>query len=156
MDYYEAAFALRKAREKAGLSQEDLAQLSGFPQVNICRIENGNANVTIKTLERLAGAMGKKLRICFVDPDTPVNLDAYEVLKSYNRLEVYQPTPEFLKMHRKGPLTFDECFVEEDGKIKLVRQPRKFPDYDYLKSLPDPETLYKYPGPYTGTNNEDG
>lgn len=156
MDYYEIAFSLRSAREKAGLTQEELAEKSGFSQVHISRFESGLSNMTIKTLERLAGAMGKKLRICFVDPDTPVNLDAYEVLKGYNRLEVYQPTPKFFGMHRKESLTFDECFVEEDGKIKLVRQPRKFPDYEYLKSLPDPETLYKYPGPYTGTNNEDG
>ena len=146
MDYFEIAFSLKSAREKSCLTQEELARKSGFSQVHISRFESGLSNMTIKSLNRMAGAMGKKLRICFVDPDTPMNFDAYELLKGYNRLEMYEPAPKLRKPDREV-LTFDECFVEEDGAVRMVRQPSKAYDLDYVRSLPIPENVRKHTGP---------
>lgn len=44
---------LRKAREKAGLSQQALATLSGVPRNQVVRAERGE-NITIDTLRRIA------------------------------------------------------------------------------------------------------
>jgi len=61
--------ALIDARESAGLTQSELARKTGIAQGDISKIENGNANPSIKTLKRLARGMGKILKIEFVDPD---------------------------------------------------------------------------------------
>lgn len=72
-DALEAEFsivqALIDARESAGLTQSELARITGIAQGDISKIENGNGNPSIKTLKRLAHGMGKSLRIEFVDPD---------------------------------------------------------------------------------------
>lgn len=58
--------ALIDARSSAGLTQKELSQRTGIAQSDISRIENGNGNPSLKTLKRLAEAMGKKLKIEFV------------------------------------------------------------------------------------------
>ena len=59
--------AIIEARISSGLTQKELSLRSGIAQGDISKIENGNANPSIKTLQRLASAMGKELRIEFVD-----------------------------------------------------------------------------------------
>ena len=56
--YYEVAVALRKKRERLGLTQEKLAQLSNLPRTTITRVESGTRNATLQTLMSLAQAMG--------------------------------------------------------------------------------------------------
>ncbi|TWG95970.1 putative transcriptional regulator with C-terminal CBS domains [Mesorhizobium sp. J18] len=47
----------RKIREKAGLTQEQLAEISGFSQQYISGLEKGRRNPTIVTLYELASAL---------------------------------------------------------------------------------------------------
>lgn len=61
--------AMIEARTSQGLTQKELSKRSGIAQGDISKMENGNANPSIKTLQRLAYAMGKTLKIEFVDPD---------------------------------------------------------------------------------------
>ena len=42
-----------------------LSDLTGITQEDISKIENGNANPSLKTLKKLAAAFGKKLVISF-------------------------------------------------------------------------------------------
>lgn len=58
--------AMIDARNSEGLTQKELSERSGIAQGDISKLENGNANPSIKTLQRLAAAMGKTLRIEFV------------------------------------------------------------------------------------------
>jgi predicted transcriptional regulator len=58
--------AMIDARTSQGLTQKELSMRSGIAQGDISKMENGNANPSIKTLQRLAEAMGKSLRIEFV------------------------------------------------------------------------------------------
>ena len=58
--------ALIEARTSKGLTQKELSIRSGIAQGDISKIENGNANPSIKTLKRLATAMGKNLKIEFI------------------------------------------------------------------------------------------
>ncbi|MCR5488663.1 MAG: helix-turn-helix domain-containing protein [Saccharofermentans sp.] len=62
--------ALIEARTSQGLTQKELSIRSGIAQGDISKIENGNANPSIKTLKRLATAMGKSLKIEFTDPES--------------------------------------------------------------------------------------
>jgi predicted transcriptional regulator len=54
---------LIKARNEKGLSQRDLASLSGVAQPVIVRIENGISCPNLETLIKLLSALGKTLAI---------------------------------------------------------------------------------------------
>ena len=58
--------AMIDARNEEGLTQKELSERSGIAQGDISKLENGNANPSIRTLQRLANAMGKKLQIKFI------------------------------------------------------------------------------------------
>ena len=58
--------AIIDARTSKGLTQKELSIRSGIAQGDISKLENGNANPSIRTLQRLATAMGKTLRIEFL------------------------------------------------------------------------------------------
>ena len=58
--------AVIDARTAAGLTQKELAEKSGIAQSDISKLENGNANPSLRTLQRLAHGMGMRLRIEFL------------------------------------------------------------------------------------------
>jgi Predicted transcriptional regulators len=47
---------VKEIRNCAGLSQEQLAQLSNLRKENISKLENGNFNVTLNTIDKLSVA----------------------------------------------------------------------------------------------------
>ncbi len=55
--------ALVVARKAAGLNQQQLADLTGINQSEISRIERGQGNPTLDTLERLTGPLHVHLAI---------------------------------------------------------------------------------------------
>ena len=57
--------AMINARKAAGLTQKQLAAKSGIAQGDISKLENGNGNPSLKTLQRLAAAMGTRLHLEF-------------------------------------------------------------------------------------------
>lgn len=58
--------ALIDARKASGLTQKQLAEITGIAQADISKLENGNANPSLRTLQRLAAGMGTSLKIEFV------------------------------------------------------------------------------------------
>ena len=54
---------LRKAREEAGLTQEELARRIHTKKTAISRIENHAEDMKLSTLEKFANALGKQLTI---------------------------------------------------------------------------------------------
>lgn len=64
-DEFVFATALIDARAKAGLSQEELAARMDTSQQAVSRLEGGQGNPSIKTLQRFAKATGTRLRIRF-------------------------------------------------------------------------------------------
>jgi transcriptional regulator with XRE-family HTH domain len=58
--------ALIQARTETGFTQKELSARTGIDQAILSRIENGNANPSIRTLERIAKGLGKELVILFV------------------------------------------------------------------------------------------
>lgn len=57
--------AMIEARKSAGLTQKELAARTGIAQSDISKLENGNANPSLHTLERLAAGMNMRVVIEF-------------------------------------------------------------------------------------------
>ena len=55
-----------EARAKTGLTQKQLAEKTGISQADISRLERGTGNPSVKTLQRIASALGRKIQIEFV------------------------------------------------------------------------------------------
>ena len=61
------AITIAKLREKKGLSQQQMAKLMGTSQQAVSRIESGEyEGFTLKTLEKIAGSTGMRVKIEFV------------------------------------------------------------------------------------------
>ena len=71
---FKIAAAIIDARTKAGLTQGQLAERMDAKQAFVARLEGGNQNTTIKTLERLAAATGLRLTIRFETTEKLVTL----------------------------------------------------------------------------------
>lgn len=54
---------LQMSREKAGMTQEEVAQKLGTKKSAISRIENHAENITLSTLHKYARALGKKVNL---------------------------------------------------------------------------------------------
>ena len=57
--------AIIDARHQSGLTQKELSEKTGITQGDISKLEKGNANPSIRTLQRLAAGMGMTLHIEF-------------------------------------------------------------------------------------------
>ena len=63
---YDIVSAITLARAEQNLTQRELAERCGMRQSAFARLESGNANPPLKTLQQVARGLGKKLRISFV------------------------------------------------------------------------------------------
>jgi transcriptional regulator with XRE-family HTH domain len=59
------ASAVIDVRNRAGLTQEELARKMGTTQPVVARLESGRSRPSMRTLERLANATGSRLLISF-------------------------------------------------------------------------------------------
>jgi hypothetical protein len=64
-----AITALKQAREAQGLSLADIRDRTGIERSALSRIENDTPNVTVRTLERYAEALGKRVVIEIADAE---------------------------------------------------------------------------------------
>lgn len=58
--------AIYDARRELNITQEELSERTGIAQGDISKLENGSANPSVKTLQRIAAALGKRVKIEFV------------------------------------------------------------------------------------------
>lgn len=59
------AESLVEARDRVGITQKRLSEVTGIYQADISKIERGLSNPSLSTLKRLAEGMGLKLKIEF-------------------------------------------------------------------------------------------
>ena len=64
-DEFVLAGAVMDVRNRAGLTQEELARRMGTTQPVVARLESGRSRPSMRTLERLADATGSRLLISF-------------------------------------------------------------------------------------------
>ena len=60
---FEIGVLLRRAREDAGLTQEELATRIQTKKTAISRLENHAEDIKLSTLQKVARALGKDLRV---------------------------------------------------------------------------------------------
>ena len=60
------AYQLLLARERANITQKELAERTGIYQADISKIERGLGNPSLSTLKRLADGLDMELRIDFI------------------------------------------------------------------------------------------
>ena len=65
IDFCELGDVFVKLRKRKGLKAYKLSEISGLSKKTISRIENGNENVTLKSLDTLAESLGYRLDITF-------------------------------------------------------------------------------------------
>jgi len=58
--------AIIDARKKSDLTQKELSERTGITQADISKLENGNANPSLRTLRRLAKGLGMRLKLEFI------------------------------------------------------------------------------------------
>lgn len=63
---YKYAVEIQNLRIDAGMTQEQLGKLMNVPQSSIARWENGGTNITVETLDKIAKALHKELKIVFL------------------------------------------------------------------------------------------
>lgn len=56
--FAQVARELAQARQKQGLTQSDLAKRVGMAQADISKLESGQGNPSLKTLQRVAEGLG--------------------------------------------------------------------------------------------------
>ena len=62
-EQFKIGVVLKQAREKAGLTQEELAHRLKTKKTAISRIENHAEDIKLSTLEKVAHALGKRLEV---------------------------------------------------------------------------------------------
>ena len=58
---------VKQYRKELGLTQSELGKRAGISQPNITRFESGNYNPSLEFLVKIAGAMGKKVKVTLED-----------------------------------------------------------------------------------------
>lgn len=64
---FKLSILLRQAREKAGLTQADVARRAHTPKSEVVRIESHAEKFSISAADRIARALGKTLRVELVE-----------------------------------------------------------------------------------------
>ena len=90
---YQIIREILSGRIEKHYSQQKLADMTGIDRADISRLENGNANPSLNTIERIASALGKRIDIRFYDINpkvksewvSPTN-DALDIIRSLNLL----------------------------------------------------------------------
>lgn len=97
---------IRNYRTKQGLSQEKLAELSGYHPTYIGQLERGEKNATLESIERITSALGISLSKLFEkignrkDGTQDIPLACYEFLSAKSTAEQEHLYKILLEMDR--------------------------------------------------------
>jgi uncharacterized protein len=104
------ATAVRALRLKAGLSQRALARRAGTSQPAIARYERGIATPSWETLERLAAACGRRVRVSVEVMPEPHDVELAELLLELTPEERLRALPRYVHLHE---------LAREQGEVLL-------------------------------------
>lgn len=83
MDKVKLGKRIRDERSKTGLTQEKLAELAEVSAAYMGRIERGERNITVKTLVKIANALGTTVDYLLIDA---VKIDEDALIKQWFQL----------------------------------------------------------------------
>jgi uncharacterized protein len=90
---------LREMRRSAGLSQRALAERAGTSQPAVVRYERGATMPSWETLERLAGACGRRLRLSADIAPDPHDVELAEDLLKLTPEERLRALGRYARLH---------------------------------------------------------
>jgi len=91
---------VRDLRLTAGLSQRALARKAGTSQPAIARYEGDLAAPSWETLERLAGACGRRLRVTHEPQPDPHDVELAEILLGLTPEQRLRALPRYAHLHQ--------------------------------------------------------
>jgi uncharacterized protein len=105
-----ASTLLRAARQRAGLTQAELAGRAGLSQAEVARLERAGSNPTAATLERILRATGHRLELTRAEDVDETQLRERLRLTPAERLAAFQTSQRSLvrlsqRAKRVGPET---------------------------------------------------
>ena len=68
---YQIIRAIIEGREALDMSQQELSAITGIAQSDISKLENGNANPSLRTLQRLANGLGRTIHLDIIPDEKP-------------------------------------------------------------------------------------
>lgn len=80
--------AILAARKESGLTQQQLSERTGIAQTDISKLERGNGNPSLRTLQRLAAGMGMRVKIEFVPGKVNLKADGLRAVCFFDEGEV--------------------------------------------------------------------
>lgn len=63
---FQVVKAILNARKEKNITQKQLSEITGIAQADISRMETGNSNPSLQTLQRLASGLGMMVKLEFV------------------------------------------------------------------------------------------
>ena len=106
--YEEIGRKLQKAREEAGLSQEELARKLGCTQASLSNYELGKRRLYLADLQRIGQILGKPVTYFLEDAEEemPVREDVKSLMKDPYIREVLSAVRDLKPAQRKSVLDF--------------------------------------------------
>jgi transcriptional regulator with XRE-family HTH domain len=93
----DAGALLRETRRERGLDQAELARRAGTTQGYVSRIERGTVSPTLRTLERLLHAMGRRL-VAGTEPLAPGNASVAQLRADFRELSAAQRVEQAMEL----------------------------------------------------------
>jgi transcriptional regulator with XRE-family HTH domain len=91
---------VRELRLAAGLSQRDLAQRAGTSQPAIARYERDGATPSWETLQRLAAACGRRLRLSMEAVPEPHDVELASLLLELTPEQRLRALPRYARLRK--------------------------------------------------------
>jgi len=106
--YEEIGRKLQKAREEAGLSQEDLAKKLGCTQASLSNYELGKRRLYLADLQRIGQLLGKPVTYFLEDSEDKqsVNLNCDQLLKEPLVKDILEALRDLKPAQRKSVLDY--------------------------------------------------
>ena len=127
------AYSLTMARNASGLTQKQLAEVTGIYQADISRIERGLANPSLSTLQRLAEGLGTELKIEFDRSLGEAQIDS--IGRIFNVDGCCNPDLHYM-VDISGRLLEIKDMID-DGKYFTINRARQFGKTTILTALAD-------------------
>ena len=115
---------IKKTREKAGLTQQQLADKLGITQSAIAKFENDKTNIKHVTLEKIANALNVSLtdlmpELLLTDSEKKAIINAASNAGPERLSEINRQRIENLNKRKREQLLSNYDKVNEDGKEKI-------------------------------------
>ncbi len=116
------ASLITSARERAGLTQQQLAARAGTSQSAVARLEAGQGNPGVDTIQRLVEAAGLELRLTLV-PRTTTHDPVVEVYKAgVDRSLLRENLTKTVDRRLRDAEAFRKAAAELQGAVRRSRR----------------------------------